>query len=644
MDSAEAIARSTGTTIQSSHKYGHMSPGELELTGRILLGNTSAFISPSASWSYSPKDNEIFYPAMLLDKWDPNRMVGGICHEIAEMLFTGKPGHAAIELWLESMIDAGYSIGGLSLLVTTFDDLRVNQCYMAKYPGSSTLFKDLYGKNDTTDIISRVEVTHVDVSDMQKQYLASIERAWLDHIWPKVSIETATSNPQVNKLVLNSFNYIKEAISASGTIEMLDVLERYIVQQYNELSYIDETIEDRSQIAARDLADQPNCRSEGNPQDFFDTNNAESMPQANPENDSQSIRSTEQTSVSPTLDAASQQKGAQTGDVDHIEIQHADPWSSSLVTALKQNASDEERIDYTKFEYSDSVRKLRKEINDTVDGDAQRPGLAYIMNRRRHGSSEAHRRPRKQRSGDLGDIDTDHPERVLTDPMTAFLRGIRVPREDRQRDFAGLILLDISGSMVQKGYPTKKFDRLVETATLFIEIHERLRIPFEVIAFSSEVTSLWSFDDCTWPKHTATDTEIELGAAVRDHTDIFRKLYELDHKDTDDAAALRLAIDRAKSQEGIKSIFIITDGISSDPSHLRRTLMDLDRNNRNSSEAQRIKVIAFGVGVVKSEFQLAYQPTQHGKPLNSCSGVVIEDVSLLPRLVRKTVDDRIRNA
>ncbi len=550
-----------------------------------------------------------------------------------------------MDLWLKRMINTGDYVGHLNLLITTFNDLRVNQRYMIKYPGSSTLFKELYGKNDMdNNIISRVDLSQSDASEMQRQYLAAIERAWLDHIWPKVAIETATSNPQVNALVLNSFKYIRQAISASEITEMLDVLELYIVEQYNELAILDETTDHKLPTLTRDLNDQAICTSTGNSQDFIDADDVESTPQENPESDSQTIRSSERTSATPALNTADQQQINQTGDANRIEIQHSDPWSSSLVGALKQNASDEDRIDYTKFEYSDSVRKLHKEINETVNGDAQRPGLAHIMNKRRYGYSEAHRRPRKQRPGDMGDLDTDHPERILTDPLAAFLRGIRVPREDRQRDFAGLILLDISGSMVQKGYPTKKFDRLVETATLFIEIHERLRIPFEVIAFSSEVTPLWSFDDCTWPKHTTTDTKSEYDTAVRDHTEIFRKLYQLDHKDTDDAAALKLAIDRAKSQAGLKSIFIITDGISSDPSYLRRTLMDLDRNNRNSSEAQRIKVIAFGVGVVKSEFQLAYQPTQHGKPLNSCSGVVIEDASLLPRLVRKTVDDRIRNA
>ncbi len=45
----------------------------------------------------------------------------------------------------------------------------------------------------------------------------------------------------------------------------------------------------------------------------------------------------------------------------------------------------------------------------------------------------------------------EHPDRLVTAPDRAFLKGVRVPRADRQRDFADAILLDISGSMVQRG-------------------------------------------------------------------------------------------------------------------------------------------------------------------------------------------------
>ena len=285
-------------------------------------------------------------------------------------------------------------------------------------------------------------------------------------------------------------------------------------------------------------------------------------------------------------------------------------WASDMVDALRRG-EENDRVDYENFDYLAAVERLRPGIETTIKGDGRRPGLEQIMDRRRQGDTDAQRRPRKRRSGETGNIDLQRPERLLTDPLNAFLKGLRVPRNDRQRDFASLILLDISGSMVQKGYPTRKFDRLADSAILFIEIHERLRIPFEVIAFSSQITPLWAFADCKWPRQLS-------GRAApyepRDHSEIFKRLYDLDHKDTDDSGALAAALERSRSQPGLKSIFVVTDGISSDPALLRRALIDMHRNNRAGRPDQRYKVLAFGVGVVKSEFQLAYQPTYNDKP------------------------------
>lgn len=103
-----------------------------------------------------------------------------------------------------------------------------------------------------------------------------------------------------------------------------------------------------------------------------------------------------------------------------------------------------------------------------------------------------------------------------------------------------------------------------------------------------------------------------------------------------------MALERTREQKGLKSVFVVTDGISSDPALLRRALIDMHRRNQAALPDQRYKVLAFGVGVVKSEFQLAYQPTHDGKPLASCSGAVVENVSALPEIIRTAVDERIR--
>ena len=83
-------------------------------------------------------------------------------------------------------------------------------------------------------------------------------------------------------------------------------------------------------------------------------------------------------------------------------------------------------------------------------------------------------------------------------PEQAFLKGVRAPRADHQKDFAAIILIDVSGSMVAKGYSTRKFDHTVDAAIIFSEIHERLRIPYQMMAFSEEVWRLRTFDECAF--------------------------------------------------------------------------------------------------------------------------------------------------
>ena len=263
------------------------------------------------------------------------------------------------------------------------------------------------------------------------------------------------------------------------------------------------------------------------------------------------------------------------------------------------------------------------------------------MNRRRHGAVDPWRRPRKMRSRETGEIDLEHPERLLTDPTQAFLHGIRIAREDRQRDFANAILLDISGSMVQRGFPTKKFDRLVDAAVMFIEIHERLKIPYAVLSFSSTTTVHWRFNESVW---TSASIASASKYQPRDHSLIFRTLYALDHRDTDDANAVTRAVSETLPQKGLKSVLVITDGISTNPAELRRVLTDIDRRNQNLPPSQATKILAFGIGVAQNEFETSYMPYSSGKPLRCCYGETVHDISLLPTLIRDCVDRRIREA
>jgi hypothetical protein len=631
---------------QTTETESRLTPSELETAARMILGHDRIRVLPGSWWSYIPRDNLITYPAQLLGEWSTGRLIGAICHEIAEARYTGASGSSIVGRWLRAQSQKGLPAGTAMLLVNTINDMRVNRLYLQNYPGARGFFRELYS-----------EVTELHPKDDRADnppardgrlahhlFVDALTDRWAREEWGQQ--DPADDVPEVVRRATDkAWSSVQKAAESDDIEKMLDVIRKKVVPAYRKLVELTPLPSDAA--AADDLEILDRAETAG---EQLDGGESEDLPE-----DSESISGIEgdieraRAGARSADEAESDDKagrrlqrftardraGGRRGPPSAAEL-GGDRWTTSLVQQMREE--EDQQIDYTRFDYRLAVSILEDQIRETIDGDGRRPGLAAIMDRRRHGMNDALRRPRKQRTGDQGEIDVEHPERLLTDPVAAFLKGVRIPREDRQRDFASAILLDISGSMVQKGYPTRKFDRLVETAVLFIEIHERLRIPFEVFGFSSNVTPLWSFADCRWPRGILSDRSYE----PRDHSESFCRLYELDHKDTDDAGALRTAIERCQAQDGLKSIFVVTDGISSDPSELRRVLMDLDRGNRSRSENQRMKVLAFGVGVVKSEFQLAYQPAQFGKVLNSCTGLVVDDMTNVPRLVRDAVDERIR--
>ena len=649
---------------------------ELETTGRLVLAELPVALRAGSWWGYHPAEATVTYPAGVLSEWSAERLVAALSHEAGEARFTGPEGGRLVAAWVERLAARGLGHSTLTLLVNVINDMRVNRLQMARYPGARRVFAELYRENPDLEPKTDERRSPADEPEQpfHHQYLDGLIQGWSEREWPQ-DRKAPKLVPMVRRALQRTSDAVASAAQKDAIADLLEAVEVHVLPTYARL--VRDWREgqrpphpDAPRQAAPDASD-PGQR-------VADEAEAPQAPDVEPDTPGQAgatpaKEGQEDPAPQPDDEVAPEQGGEQqdgaprAADVrrkqradpsappreiqqgprrvrsairDQVMSSSGDTWHPALIAATRTE-DQEPRVDYEKFDYLASVRRLEALIRESIYGDSRRPGLADIMNRRRHGTVDPWRRPRKQRQGDSGEIDLEHPDRLVTAPDRAFLKGVRVPRADRQRDFADAILLDISGSMVQRGFPTRKFDRLVEAAVLFIEIHERLKIPYEVLSFSTEPHVHWAFDRCQW-----TSTRIDsIGRYTpKDHSEIFRRMYRLDHRDTDDAGAVRAASRDALKQRGLKSLLVVTDGISSDPAALRRVLSDIERRNRNAPEEQRLRVLAFGVGVVRSEFESAYVPREAGKALRSCSGVVIEDTAELPRLIRDAVDQRIRLA
>ncbi|MYD92772.1 MAG: hypothetical protein F4Y02_03570 [Chloroflexi bacterium] len=646
---------------------GRLTTEQFELAGRLILNELPVRLEAGPWWAYRPAQEVVDYPRALLSEWPPELVVAALAHEAAEVRFTGKAGAMATARWIELHASPLLSAAALTLLVNVVNDMRVNRLQMARYPGIGRLFRRLYGRGVELEPMTDMPgIRDTGGAPLHHQFLDAHIHAWTERQWPGARAAPVLDRPAARAFE-TTLQGVQRAAARDEVSGLLEELTEDVLPDYRLLVTAEQEARRQAAERARNATKAPDASDPGTtptedepePQDA----SAEEAPGSQTgagasdepaESDQHAPAATTQPLQSRRREGApdapddrapssvtqgERRRWSRRQVRDRVLSSTGESWHPGLISYLRKGRGPQ--IDYEAFDYLAAVRKLEPLIRESIHGSGRRRGLAEIMDRRRHGAVDPWRRPRKQRRGDTGEIDLEHPERLITDPASAFLRGVRVAREDRQRDFASAILLDISGSMVQRGFPTKKFDRLVEAAVIFIEIHERLRIPYAVLSFSTEAVLHWRFEQSVW---TAAGIPSEAAYRPRDHSPIVRTIYTLDHRETDDAGAMRRALTHIQPQAGLKSVIVITDGISSDPAQLRRVLTDLDRRNRNGPGGQATKVLAFGVGVLRTEFERAYMPRIDGRPLGACFGEIVHDSQLLPTLIRNAVDQRIRAA
>ncbi|HVC33952.1 MAG TPA: hypothetical protein VNL16_10620 [Chloroflexota bacterium] len=624
-------------------------PSELETVARLLLQDRPVRVVAGAWWSYYPERGEVSYPATLLTEWPARRSLGALCHEIAEVLFSGSAAVPIFEQFIGWAIARGCELRTAELLLNAINDLRVNRLYLEQFPGSRPYFLELYReatliqKNDfdQRQIERQVLPHHVFIDAVTDRWSAA-----LAHDAPRT-----VSDDRVRRAVSRCWPSIARAVACQELAALAEIVQSEVFPAYLELVSASREAVRRATAAETEPEEstRPETPSESEGEDDLIADDLTSLVRGSPIDDEPPVSWV----ILPDADASQSEADDQEEKssapppvvpVDGTPLPKPEKsrWTGGIIQKFRRlGHRGRSTPAYEDFNYVEAVRRLGPQIDALLNGTDGREGLIAILNRRRFGTFDPWRRPRRWRKGDSGEVDPDHAENLVISPATAFLKGRRQPRDDSQKDFAHVILLDVSGSVVQRGYRSRKFDQLIDTMVVFCEIHERLKIPYELIAFSDRFNVLRSFDECRFENLQIDPTSAYV---PKDLSYLVQEMYQAEHAETQETPCLDRAIVDLGEPRGMKTIFMVTDGISSDRLALTERLLEIERHNQVVPRNERLMLLAFGVGLAEDEFKASYQPEIDGQPIPCSTGQLVRTVESLPMIVCDSVDRRIRTA
>lgn len=650
---------------------------------RLVLAGLPVRVQEGPRWGYQPDQGVVTYPARAILGAPRQRVLGALFHEAAEVRFSGPEAARLFPRYVQRAVELGCPPAAAELLLNAVNDVRVNRLYSERFPGAAPHLARAYA---TPPLAGASEAGGEGAGGpLHQRFAEALVRRWAAEVLPDLPL------PREDLLVRTVLDRVWPAVTAAAQERELarcleaaveGVLPAYLelvaldaqaAQEQDEFAPVHEppappqqprhTSEAPAEHLERDLRGpgSPDGASAGSPAPGHGRPPLDRTPAAPPGPLDISAPPADAPEFTLRLGPAQERPGPATEPPARPPERAPLPpprmvWgrppggrpSGYLPGGVwRVLRTREQVVDYDNFNYPEAVRRLEPLIRAALEGRRGERGLAQILTERRFGNLEPWRRPRRMRRGESGEIDLDHPEALLTDPARAFLRGVRTPRQDAQKDYAHAVLLDISGSMVQRGYAGRKFAQLVDTAIVFIEVHQRLKIPFEVLAFSDEPAVLHAFEEC---RFRGQAVEARHNYVIRDFSALVRRMYQLPHGETQEAAALGLAIRHLRRQKGLKTAFIITDGISSDLRALHALLEDVDERNATLPPREHLNVVALGVGVAEYEFTRAY--VHRGGPRSaagappafaSTRGYVLPETASLPDILSRAVEERIRS-
>jgi len=564
----------------------------MEVISTALGEDIDLRIRPGQGWSYDYEKNEVVFPEKLLLNYTPEEVIGFTIHEAGHRQIT------RIDMRREEF-KLFYSKPCLTLLLSVFEDARVNNWMFSLFPGVRYYLEFMY-----KDLISESLEKSEYVRHLQRQINGTVHPYQLyPHLeyvlsvmyyWRYKKIPELLINPEVKKTLKNTIPYFAEIFNCypegrGGEKERFEfsykaaqLIKEYVLEEYERLVHLSKERVDQA-FQNREIKNHSGHGGSGSGLSAIEQSAKELAER-----------------LSPKIDRPDKKQADKYTQINAQSRQRTKPTSA---LTLKDLIREQRRIKrkesfsvYHKFynEIADVIQYLCGVLENYFFKNTRLRYQGYFKSGQKPDLRKAMNQFRKiQQKIPLEEKD-----------LEIFMRR-RLPTV---RTHSIALVLDESGSMVEP-----KRSAALKGLLLFMESLTNLDIDYAVVGFSDTVIVHKMFGEVMNQSQRA---------------DLFEEVsMYIPSGMTADADALVLTTELLEKEpkEAIKLIIMITDG-EGNINNTGKTFAEL----QEEAVVRDIEVVGVGLGGYVTQVNKRYK-----------TPVQVEEIIDLPRILSKVLEEKI---
>ena len=564
----------------------------MEVISTALGEDIDLRIRPGQGWFYDYEKNEVVFPEKLLLNYTPEEVIGFTIHEAGHRQIT------RIDMRREEF-KLFYSKPYLTLLLSVFEDARVNNWMFSLFPGVRYYLEFMY-----KDLISESLEKSEYVRHLQRQINGTVHPYQLyPHLeyvlsvmyyWRYKKIPELLINPEVKKTLKNTIPYFAEIFNCypegrGGEKERFEfsykaaqLIKEYVLEEYERLVHLSKERVDQA-FQNREIKNHSGHGGSGSGLSAIEQSAKELAER-----------------LSPKIDRPDKKQADKYTQINAQSRQRTKPTSA---LTLKDLIREQRRIKrkesfsvYHKFynEIADVIQYLCGVLENYFFKNTRLRYQGYFKSGQKPDLRKAMNQFRKiQQKIPLEEKD-----------LEIFMRR-RLPTV---RTHSIALVLDESGSMVEP-----KRSAALKGLLLFMESLTNLDIDYAVVGFSDTVIVHKMFGEVMNQSQRA---------------DLFEEVsMYIPSGMTADADALVLTTELLEKEpkEAIKLIIMITDG-EGNINNTGKTFAEL----QEEAVVRDIEVVGVGLGGYVTQVNKRYK-----------TPVQVEEIIDLPRILSKVLEEKI---